>query len=217
MLPSKCPLCKSRVQLDNDPWHWLTCAHMRNGELTRRHDAVVEAISRVARQVGAQVRTEVTGLNPCNDQRPDLQVVFPGRMLLSDVSVSHTLTPAGVASLQSQASKRQSAKKSKYASVASRLGAELLNVVVDTSGGMTADALRLIQAVGEEGEKWSAGTWTSAAIRRHLTGAVAIGLQRGNAIAMLSGYSRTARVGAREDGTREEKVGAGERKEWGGE
>ena len=39
----------------------------------------------------------------------------------------------------------------------------------------------------------------------------------GNAIAMLSGYSRTARVGAREDGTREEKVGAGERKEWGGE
>ena len=101
--------------------------------------------------------------------------------------------------------------------MASRLGAELLNVVVDTSGGMTADALRLIQAVGEEGEKWSAGTWTSAAIRRHLTGAVAIGLQRGNAIAMLSGYSRTARVGAREDGTREEKVGAGERKEWGGE
>ena len=136
---------------------------------------------------------------------------------LSDVSVSHTLTPAGVASLKSQASVRQSAKKSKYASVASRLGAELLNVVVDTSGGMTADALRLIQAVGEEGEKWSAGTWTSAAIRRHLTGAVAIGLQRGNAIAMLSGYSRTARVGAREDGTREEKVGAGERKEWGGE
>ena len=192
MLPSNCPLCKSRVQLDNDPWHWLTCAHMRNGELTRRHDAVVEAISCVARQVGAQVRTEVTGLNPCNDQRPDLQIVFPGRMLLSDVSVSHTLTPAGVASLQSQASKRQSAKKSKYASVASRLGAELLNVVVDTSGGMTADALRLIQAVGEEGEKWSAGTWTSAAIRRHLTGAVAIGLQRGNAIAMLSGYSRTA-------------------------
>ena len=64
MLPSNCPLCKSRVQLDNDPWHWLTCAHMRNGELTRRHDAVVEAISRVARQVGAQVRTEVTGAEP---------------------------------------------------------------------------------------------------------------------------------------------------------
>ena len=58
---------------------------------------------------------------------------------------------------------------------------------------MTADALRLIQAVGEEGEKWSAGTWTSAAIRRHLTGAVAIGLQRGNAVfnCVVDFWSRT--------------------------
>ena len=102
--------------------------------------------------------------------------------------------------------------------MASRLGAELLNVVVDTSGGMTIDALRLIQAVGEEGEKWSAGTWTSAAIRRHLTGAVAhrtAARQRHrDAERLLSnsacgGHERTERERRR--------WGAGERKVWGGE
>ena len=197
MQPAGCPLCNRRVNstpvsLHADPWHWLTCAQMRNGELARRHDAVVEAVCRVARQVGAQVRTEVKGLDPGSEQRPDLQIVFPGRMLLTDVSVSHTLTPAAVASLKAQTHARQSGKNTKYASVASRLGAELLNVVVDTSGGMTAGALKLVGAIGEEGERWSAGTWTSGAITRHLMGAIAVAVQRGNAMAMLCGYTRAA-------------------------
>jgi hypothetical protein len=90
------------------------------------------------------------------------------------VSVSHTLTPAAVTYLKAQTHARQSGKNKKYASVASRLGAELLNVVVDTSGGMTAGAMGLVGAIGEEGERWSAGTWTSAAITRHLLGAIAV-------------------------------------------
>src|SRR4051812_20125054 len=61
------------------------------GELSRRHDAVVDAVSRVARQVGAQVGTEVKGLDLRSEKRPDLQIVFPGRMILSDVAVSHML------------------------------------------------------------------------------------------------------------------------------
>ena len=95
MLPPDCPLCKRRVSLDTDPWHWLSCK-FTNVELSRRHDAVVDAISRVARQVGAQVRTEVKGLDPHSEKRPDLMLVFPGRMLLTDVAVSHTLTPSAV-------------------------------------------------------------------------------------------------------------------------
>ena len=197
MLPAACPLCSRRVNdtpvsLRADPWHWLTCAQMRNGELTRRHDAVVDAISRVARQVGAQVRTEVKGLDPNSEQRPDLKVVFPGRMLLTDVSISHTLTPSAVAAGRAQTSARLSGKNTKYAGVASRLGAELLNVVVDTGGGMTGAAMKLVDAVGEEGERWSAGTWSSAAITRHLLGAIAVAVQRGNALAMLCGYTRAA-------------------------
>ena len=41
-------------------------------EQMRRHDAVVDTISRVPRQVGAQVRTEVRGLDASSRKRPNL-------------------------------------------------------------------------------------------------------------------------------------------------
>ena len=66
----------------------------------------------------------------------------------------------------------------------------------NSSSSMASDALKLVEAVGEEGEQWSAGTWTSAAITRHLMGAIATAVQRGNAMAMLCGYTRAVRVAA---------------------
>ena len=57
-------------------------------------------------------------------------------------------------------------------------------------------AMRLVEAISEEGARWSAGTWTSAAITRHLLGAIAVAVQRGNALAMLSGYSSATRAAA---------------------
>jgi hypothetical protein len=56
--------------------------------------------------------------------------------------------------LKAQTHARQSGKNKKYASVASRLGAELLNVVVDTSGGMTAGAMGLVGAIGRVRRRW---------------------------------------------------------------
>ena len=51
-------------------------------------------------------------------------------------------------------------------------------------------AVRLVKVIGEEGERWSAGTWTSSAIERQLLGTIAVAVQRGNALAMLTGYTR---------------------------
>ena len=70
----------------------------------------------------------------------------------------------------------------------------LLNIAIDTSGSLAPVAMRLVEAIGEGGARWSAGTWTSAAISRHLLSAIAVAVQRGNALAMLSGYSSAARV-----------------------
>ena len=83
-------------------------------------------------------------------------------------------------------------KNKKYAGVASRLGAELMNFSVDACGGMAGDASRLVRAIGEEGERWCAGTWTSATIERQLLGTVAMAVQRGNTLVMLSGFTKTA-------------------------
>ena len=202
-LPDECPLCTHRktgapVSLAADPWHWLSCSDMMRGELTRRHDAVVDAVCRIARQVGAQVKTEVRGLDPHSNQRPDIMLVFPGRVVLADVSVSHSLTPAQITN-GSAAASQQSKKNAKYAAVASRLGAELLNLAVDSCGGMALGASRLIEAIAEEGARWSAGTWTESGIQRQLLGAIATAVQRGNGLAMLAGYTRAAVARVRQE------------------
>ncbi len=45
---------------------------------------------------------------------------------------------------------------------------------VDACGGMASDALRLVRVIGEEGERWTAGMWSSGSIERHLLSAIAI-------------------------------------------
>jgi hypothetical protein len=201
ILPEHCPLCTGLraavpVSLKREPWHMLTCTSLFPGELSRRHNAVVDTIARVAWMVEAQVQREVAGLDPSSAARPDLHIVFPGRVLLTDVTVSYSLTASNVLSGRSTATDRQRRKNSKYGAVASRIGAELLNVSIDACGGLASDAGRLVQAIAEEGETWSAGTWSSNAIERYLLGAISVAIQRGNALAMLTGYSRaTARAG----------------------
>ena len=140
------------VSLVDDPWHWLACPKLTGGELTRRHHAVLNAIGRVAWMVGTRVRKEVKCLDPSSAQRPDLQIVFPGWMLLTDVVISHSLTTSNILSGRSTANDRQRRKNEKYAGMASLIGAELLNVSIDTCGGMASDSVRLMEAIGEEGE-----------------------------------------------------------------
>ena len=97
---------------------------------------------------------------------PDLRIVFPGRVILSDVAVLHSLSEYAIGCTEATASRSQGTKNRKYASVAARLGAELLNVCVGATGGMAKDALRLAQAVDDEGERWLRA-WSSAGIQRH--------------------------------------------------
>ena len=113
-------------------------------------------------------------------------------MMLADISVSHSLTPSQITN-GSAAASQQSKKNAKYAAVASRLGAELLNLAVDSCGGMAMGASKLIEAIGEEGARWSAGTWTASGIERRCTA-----VHRGNALAMLSGYTRAAMARVRQ-------------------
>ena len=66
----------------------------------------------------------------------------------------------------------------------------MLNLSLETCGGMASDAVRLVKAIGEEGDRWSAGTWSSGQIERLLLGSIAVAVQRGSVLAMLTGFSR---------------------------
>ena len=112
------------------------------------------------------------------------------------MAVSHSLTEYAIARGDSSARRSQAAKNRKYESVAARLGAELLNVCVDATGGMATGVFRLVEAVGDEGERWL-GAWSSAGIQRHLLACIATAVQRGNAMALLAGYTRATSGRAR--------------------
>ena len=83
----------------------------------------------------------------------DIHIVFSGRVLLTDVAVTHPLTPSVVGRSERGANRTQLVKNAKYARVASQMGAELLNVAIDMSGSLASGAMRLVEAIGEEGER----------------------------------------------------------------
>ena len=210
-LPEHCPLCLHHVSglpvsLRDEPLHFLTCSRLV-GEQSRRHHAVVDAIARVAWLVGGQVAARSDGPESAYQTAPRPAHCVPGAGMLTDVVVSHSLTAHRVAQRGSTAAVKQRQKVSKYARVASRLCAELLNVSVDTCGGLASGAVQLVRAIAEEGERWSAGTWTNARIERQLLGAIAVAVQRGKALTMLAGCTRV--MGARADTERQTGGGRG--------
>ena len=93
--------------------------------------------------------------------------------------------------------------------LALRLGAELLNVCVDACGGLASDASKLVRAIGDEGERWSAGTWSSGDIQRRLLSEIAVAVQRGNCLTMLTAHSRAMSVRANQAAMGRPTGGAG--------
>ena len=67
--------------------------------------------------------------------------------------------------------------------------------------------LLTIKATGEEEQRWSAGTWSIVSIER-LLGSVAMAVQRGNALTMLSGVTSIACVRAERVCRENEKSGS---------
>ena len=172
VLPSRCAACGLSVAADG--LHGQRCI-FTSAARKLRHDTIeVQLVETVRDGVGIAYRQE-HNLPAAERTIPDLVIYLGNKTYLCDVTV---------------AAIKQGEKARKYAHVASRLGAELLNVSVDTCGGLASDAFNLVRAIAEEGEKWSAGTWSNARIERQLLGAIAIAVQRGNATIMLTGYTR---------------------------
>ena len=197
-LPDHCPLCvhpltKEPISLRDDPWHHLACTAMTNSEGNIRHNEIADVLQHTALLLGAQARREVKGLAHKSKVRPDLQIFFPGRMLLTDIVVSHPMTTSRVQRGDASTTVAEHGKRTKYSNLAARLGAELLPFSVATYGGLADDAMKLVQAMGEEGEE-TMGAWTKEEIVRHTLNMTATAIQRGNARVMLAGRMQSLKA-----------------------
>ena len=164
----------------------------RKGQGGDKHRLLHLQLERWRDNVGCSLR---------DGRRPDLQIILPGACILTDVVVSHPLCPSYVslASSRPLAIARRAAnyKQIKYKDVAATQLAHFIPFAVETTGGLSQDAKKLIDQL-------------SLACKDHLTlpshhtfantihASVAIAIQRGNALAIQAGYSRAVMRASRE-------------------
>jgi len=155
------------------------------------HNAVKDALYRAVLLTGGQAVREVTGLQRKSKLRPDLQIVYPGRHVLTDVAVVHPLGVYGCerpANSTATAKKMATAKRRKYAAIASRHDAELIPFVVETCGGLGKDAIALLDVIsGAASEHLS--LWSQEDAAKEVLNSVAIAVQKGNAMTVLGAYA----------------------------
>jgi hypothetical protein len=175
----------------NDPWHYLSCTSQNRREVNTRHDAVKDALYRAVLLTGGQAMREVKGLDAKSDLRPDLQIVYPGRHVLTDVAVVHSLGSRGrdePANPTATAKDMEGRKRRKYTAIASRHDAELIHFVVETCGGFGPDAIALLDVIsGAASEHLS--LWSQEDAAKELLDSVAIAVQKGNAMTILGAHA----------------------------
>ena len=198
-LPATCPLCNhQRYTIRADPWHFLSCTRLRREEVTVRHDNVNRALYRCALLMGLPARLEPVGLDPETDKRPDLLLTLPGRLIITDVSVAHSLAPGSLRSRISQttlgcARHMEGIKRRHYADLVALRHYQLHPFVMESCGGMGPAAERLVEIMAEAGEA-HLRMWAKEDIARELMESVAIAVQRGTVLAYLHGYEKTLRT-----------------------
>jgi hypothetical protein len=111
--------------------------------------------------------------------------------VLTDVAVVHSLGTRGrenPANSTATAKKMAQEKRRKYAAVANRHDAELIPFVVETCGGLGPDAIALLDVIsGAAAEHLS--LWSQEDAAKELLNSVAIAVQKGNAMTILSAHA----------------------------
>ena len=149
-------------------------------------------------RVYVRAQHEVKGLDPTSDLRPDVLITLPGRQILTDVAVVHSLAPGAVRQGDGTRSlgcarDRETRKRKKYTKMSSQRGFEQMPFVVETCGGVGPSADTLIKDMADASEE-HLRMWSREAVIRQLVGSVAVSVQRGTAIAYLDGYEKTLRA-----------------------
>jgi hypothetical protein len=191
-LPADCPLCtKGEGALADDPWHYLICKSQSKREINSRHNAIVDALYHAVLLTGGQAKREETGLQAGSLLRPDLRIVYPGQHVLTDVAVTHPLRVDGRRSAGTElaaANKVQKEKRTKYAAIATRHDAELLPFVVETCGGLAANAVELLDIISDAAAE-HLSLWSRQDAAKQLLNSVSIAIQKGNAMTVLGAHA----------------------------
>lgn len=187
-----CGACNSSIT--NDPWHYLSCVQRRKNELNMRHDQVNRALALYTLHAGCVARLEPSSLSDENRLRPDLQLIMDQFNKLIDVTIVHPTCPSHIKQAQTQLKTAKYAcdqKIQKYSNLAQQQSADFIPFAIESYGGLSESASSLINEIAVFATE-HLSAWSKEEIMTDLTSSIACAVQRGNAIAALSGYSACA-------------------------
>ena len=187
-MPSHCRPCGVGAgSFQADPWHALSCAHLKSTVLTHRHDMVVRLLSQWIRRLGGLTIVEPQPeRGDGSRRRPDLDVTIGGRRFLVDVSIRHPTAPSRVARAATGpplvTAERGAREKTLYhgpSVAAMHPPAEFVPFVLETYGGLAGQAAAFIKTVITATAQL-AYVWAPPEIIHGLPYAIAVAVQRLN-------------------------------------
>ena len=184
VLPHRCGECGMGVAADG--YHGQRCIH--NSAFTKlRHDGIETLLHDVIRDGVGLAWRQQRGLSGAARTMPDLLIQMDNRTFLCDITVSDTLADSNLAaSTQGPgrlARRKEREKVDKYENCARAMQAVHLPFAVESMGGLSESALRLLREIHHSASTRS--TWRDAdAIGSHLLDSVAIAVQRCTGMAL---------------------------------
>jgi hypothetical protein len=185
-----CHGCGVKDAVKNDPYHYLSCTTHKRREITVRHNLVLQVIHRYVNYVGGVAVKEPHDLHDADGRRPDLQLILRDLHALCDVRISHPLCPTHVSSAATTqlavAKQGEKIKTNKYKSTAEQHEAKFIPFVMESTGGIGPSSAKLLDEIILASRDHNT-LWPHEVVSQELRGAVAVAVQKGNAMTMIAG------------------------------
>jgi len=199
-LPAACPehFDADGNSYEQDPSHALSCNRHKKQGITFRHDGTVQVLINHARPHADYVCREPSNMSSNTDERPDGHIITPRHNIITDVVIANPLCPshrgAAATSPLATAKKGEAYKTHKYASLAKDHHAKFVPFSAEATGGLGKGAHAVIQCIVKASQDRQSYV-PPAQVRRQLRWAIAIAIQKGNAMTIRSGWIRAVGVG----------------------
>jgi len=199
-LPAACP---EHYDADGNSYlqdfsHALSCSRHKKQGITFRHDGTVQVLISHARPYADYACREPSNLSSDNDERPDGHIITPRHNIITDVVIANPLCPTHRGSAASTplatAKKGEAYKRHKYARLAKDHHAKFIPFSAEATGGLGRGAHRVIRCIVQASQDRQSYV-PPAQVSRQLRWAIAIAIQKGNAMTIRSGWMRAVGVG----------------------
>ena len=159
-------------------------------EITIGHNMLVHVVYTYNNYTGGTGVKEPSDLHGSDHRRPDLQMVVNNTHILTDIQITNPLCPTHVhGSAQQQlhaAQLSERTKTKKYEETAKQHDAKFVPFIMEATGGMSKSAKQIYEMI-ILASRDNGTLWPHDIIARDFRGAIAIAVQRRNAMTMIAG------------------------------